>query len=180
MSKIAKGSSPVPSEVEPRTLQEYLAAALVPLLEPYSEALLEVQAQFAKTFAAIDDLNQRLKPFLDATLPLLGKLVLDGPAILSDHEKSFLYMADCGWTLPDWIDLRELRTLHLKSPEELDRYFVEGFMANGAENLRELGDTLKGTPGFSQWHPLIDDIFASVEAGRHRVAIDLAPAKRIP
>jgi hypothetical protein len=80
-------------------------------------------------------------------------------------------MADCGWTLPDWIDLRELRTLHLKSPEELDRYFVEGFMANGAENLKELGDTLKGNPGLSQWHLLIDDIIASIEAGRHRVAI---------
>jgi hypothetical protein len=172
MSKIAKGSSPVPSEVEPRTLQEYLAAALVPFLEPYGKALLEAQAQFAKTFAAIDDLNRRLKPILDAALPFLQKVVeTDWVAVLNDHEKSFLYMADCGWTLPDWIDLRELRTLHLKSPEELDRYFVEGFMANGAENLRELGETLKGNPGLSQWHPLIDDIFASIEGGRHRVAI---------
>jgi hypothetical protein len=63
-------------------------------------------------------------------------------AIINDHEKSFLHMANCGWTLPDWIDLGDLRTLHLKSPEELDRYFVEGFMANDTENLKELGNTL--------------------------------------
>lgn len=144
----------------------------MPLLEPYSQALLEIQAQFQKTFAAIGELNLRLKPFLDEALPLIGKIVLEGPAILDDHERSFLHMADCGWTLPDWIDLRELRTLHLKSPEELDRYFVEGFMANGAENLKDLGYTIRGkNPGLSQWHPLIDDIIASIEAGNHRVAI---------
>ena len=174
MSKTAKRTLPVVSEAKLQTLNEYLVTALVPFLEPYSEALLEVQAQFAKTFAAIGELNLRFKPFLDQTLPLLGKLVLDGPAILSDHEKSFLHMADCGWTLPDWIDLRELRTLHLKSPEELDRYFVEGFMANGAENLKELGNTLMETPGLSQWHPLINDIIASIEVGKHRVAIPAA------
>jgi hypothetical protein len=44
-------------------------------------------------------------------------------------------MAERGWTLPDCIDLGDMRTLHLKPPEKLDRYFVEGFMAHGAKNL---------------------------------------------
>jgi hypothetical protein len=143
---------------------------------PHSDALREVQAQFAQfanTFAvAMNELNRRFKPFLDETLPFIQKLVeTDWTAVLSEHEKSFLYMADCGWTLPDWIDLRDLRTLHLKSPEELDCHFVEGFMANDAENLKELGNTLKALAGLSQWHPLIGDIIESIEAGRHRVAI---------
>jgi hypothetical protein len=143
---------------------------------PHSDALREVQtqfAQYAKTFAvALDELSRKFKPFWDEALPFVRKLAeTDWSAVLSDHEKSFLYMAECGWTLPDWIDLGDLRTLHLKSPEELDRYFVEGFMANDAENLKELGSTLKGVPELSQWLPLIDDIIASIEAGRHRVAI---------
>jgi hypothetical protein len=176
MGQIEETSSPLLSAAEPRTLREYLADTLVPSLMPYSDALREMQSQFAqyaRTFAvAMDELNRRFKPFLDETLPFVQKLVeTDWTAVLSDHEKSFLYMADCGWTLPDWIDLRDLRTLYLKSVDELDRYFVEGFMANDTENLKELGITLKGMPGLSQWHPLIDDIIASIEAGRHRVAI---------
>jgi hypothetical protein len=176
MSQIEETSSPILSEAERRTLREHLAGTLVSSLMPHSDALREVQAQFAqyaKTFAvALDELNRRFQPFLVETLPFVQKLVeTDWTAVLSDHEKSFLYMAECGWTLPDWIDLGDLRTLHLKAPEELDRYFVEGFMADGAENLKELGISLKGMPGLSQWHPLIDDIIASIEAGRHRVAI---------
>ena len=164
------------NQPEPRTLREYLANTLAPSLMPYSDTIREVQAQFAqyaKTFAvAMDELNRRFKPLLDETLPFIQKLVeTDWKAVLSDHEKSFLYIAYCGWTLPDWIGLGELRTLHLKSADELDSYFVEGFMANDGENLKELGITLKGTQGLSQWHPLIDDIIASIEAGRHRVAI---------
>jgi len=179
MTKAAETPSPLPIGVETRTLNEYLANALVSHLEPYSAALMEVQTrfeQFARTFAVgMDELNRRFKPFLGETLPLMRKLVeADWAAILSDHEKSFLHMATCGWTLPDWIDLGELRTLHLKSPEELDRYFVEGFMANGAQNLKDLGNTLKGNPRFSQWHLLIDDIVASIESGNHRVAIPAA------
>ena len=176
MSQIEETSSPILSEAESRTLGEFLANSLVSSLMPHSDALREVQtqfAQYAKTFAvALNELNRRFKPFLDEALPFVRKLAeTDWSAVLSDHEKSFLYMAECGWTLPDWIDLGDLRTLHLKSPEELDRYFVEGFMANDAENLKELGNTLKGVPELSQWLPLIDDIIASIEAGRHRVAI---------
>ena len=176
MSKTAKAAVEVLPGVEHRTLNGFIAGALMPYLEPYADALLEVQnqfAQFASTFTvAMDELNRRFKPFVDETLPLIRKLVeTDWAAVLSDHEKSFLYMATCGWTLPDWIGLGELHTLHMKSPEELDRYFVEGFMANGAENLKKLGDTLKENPNFSQWHLLIGDIIASIEAGQHRVAI---------
>lgn len=85
---------------------------------------------------ALDELTRRLKPFLDETIPFVQKLVeTDWTAVLSDHEKSFLSMAERGWTLPDCIDLGDMRTLHLKPPEKLDRYFVEGFMAHGAKNL---------------------------------------------
>jgi hypothetical protein len=176
MNKTAETPSRVLSEDEPRALRKDLADALAPYLMPYSDGLLEVQAQFtqyARTFAvAMEELNRKFKPFLDETLPFIQKLVeTDWATVFDDHEKSFLYIADCGWTLPDWIGLSELRSLHLKSAEELDRYFVEGFMANDAENLKELGKRLKEIPRLSQWHPLIDDIIASIEAGRHRVAI---------
>ena len=80
-------------------------------------------------------------------------------------------MANCGWTPPDWIGLSDLHALRLKSPEELDRYLVEGFMENGAENLKELGNTLKRNPRLSQWHPLIDEIIPSIEEGRYLIAV---------
>ena len=44
-------------------------------------------------------------------------------------------------------------------------------MANDAENLKELGETLKKNSELSQWQPLIDEIIASIRAGHHRVAI---------
>ena len=176
MNQIAETRSPVLTEADYLTLRKNLADALVSYLMPYSDALLKVQAQvtqFATTFAvAMEELNRRFKPFLDEALPFIQKLVeTDWAAVFDEHEKSFLYMADCGWTLPDWIGLSDLCALRLKSAEELDRYFVEGFMADDAQNLKELGNRLKEIPGLSQWHPLIDDIIASIEAGRHRVAI---------
>lgn len=171
-----KKEKPSLGSAEPQTLRDYLANGLVPYLMPYSDTLLEVQAQFAHfantVTATMEELNRRLKPFLDEVLPVIKKFVeTDWITVVSDHEKSIIHMADCGWTLPDWLGLSEVRTLHLKSPEELDHYFTDGFMANDGENLRALGKRVAEMQGLSQWHPLIDDIIASILAGRHYVAI---------
>ena len=165
-----------PGSSEPQTLRDYLANAVVPYLMPYADGLSEIQgqfAQFAKTVnATMEELNRRLRPFLDEVLPVIRKIVeTDWTAVLRNHEQSIIHMADCGWTMPDWIGLSELNTLHLKSPEELDNYFTDGFMANDAENLKELGKRLKDAEGLSKWHPLIDEIIDSIIAARHRVAI---------
>lgn len=176
MNEKKDNSSPESPEREPQTLQEFLANALVPYMMPYSETLLEIQSQMAKFARAIHEtfveLDNRIRPFLNEALPVIQKIVTtDWVAVINNHEKSIIHMADCGWTMPDWIGLGELNTLHLKSPEELDSYFTDGFMANDAENLKELGGRLKETQNLAQWHPLIDDIIASISAGRHRVAI---------
>ncbi len=176
MSQIEETSSPILSEAERRTLRDHLASALVPYLMPYSDTLLEVQAQFAQfantVTATMEELNKRLRPFLDEVLPFVQKLVeTDWTAVLNNHEKSIIHMADCGWTMPDWIGLSELNTLHLKSPDELDLYFTDGFMANEGENVKALGRHLAEMAELSQWHPLIDDIIASILSGRHYVAI---------
>ena len=162
--------------IKTKILQQLLADAVVPVLTPHSEAILAAQAQFmqfAQTFAVMMNAARlTFKPFLDESLPFLKKLAeTDLTGVLDAHEKSFLHMADCGWTLPDWIDLGELNTLHLKSSEEIDCYIVNGFMANDGENLKDLSKTLKGISRFSQWHPLIEDIIASILAGNHCVAI---------
>jgi hypothetical protein len=176
MNQQIKPSSTGLSKKHPQNLQQLLVETVIlPILMPYSETL-EAHAifsQFAKTFVeAMDELDRRLKPFLDEMLPVIQKFVeTDWTAVFDAHEKSFLYLADCGWTLPDWVGLAELRTLHLRSPEELDRYFVDGYMANDAENLKELGMTLRDIPRLSQWHLLIDEIISSIAAGNHRVAI---------
>ncbi len=176
MNQAIKPPSTGPSEVDSRTLREYLAEALVSSLFPNNEARLEAEArftQFAEKFVlAMDEARRVFTPLLEKALPIIQKLVeTDWAAVFDEHEKSFLYIADCGWTPPDFIGLGELLALHLKSPEELDRYFVEGFMENDAENLKILGETLKRNPELSQWHPLIDEIIASIRAGHHRVAI---------
>jgi hypothetical protein len=171
-----KPPSGVPPEADSRTLREYLAEALVSSLFPNNEARLEAEArftQFAEKFVlAMDEARRVFTPLVEKALPIIQKLVeTDWTAVFDEHEKSFIYIADCGWTPPDFIGLGELLALHLKSPEELDRYFVEGFMANDAENLKVLGETLKGNPELLQWHPLIDEIVGSIRAGHHRVAI---------
>jgi hypothetical protein len=176
MNETIKPPSTEPSEVDSRTLREYLAEALVSSLFPNSEARLEAEVrftQFAEKFVlAMDEARRVFTPLLEKALPIIQKLVeTDWAAVFDEHEKSFLYIADCGWTPPDFIGLGELLALHHKSPEELDRYFVEGFIANDAENLKVLGETLKRNPELSQWHPLIDEIIASIRAGHHRVAI---------
>ena len=48
MSQIPETPAPTPSVAESRTLRKYLADALVPSLMPHSDALREVQAQFAQ------------------------------------------------------------------------------------------------------------------------------------
>jgi hypothetical protein len=171
-----KPPSGVPPEADSRTLREYLAEALVSSLFPNNEARLEAEArftQFAEKFVlAMDEARRVFTPLVEKALPIIQKLVeTDWTAVFDEHEKSFIYIADCGWTPPDFIGLGKLLALHLKSPEELDRYFVEGFMANDAENLKVLGETLKGNPELLQWHPLIDEIVGSIRAGHHRVAI---------
>ena len=176
MNQTIKPPSTGPSEVDSLTLREYLAEALVSSVFQNSEARLEAEARFTqfaeKLVLAIDEARRVFTPLLEKALPIIQKLVeTDWAAVFDEHEKAFLYIADCGWTPPNYIGIGELFTLHLKSPEELDRYFVEGFMANDAENLKILGETLKGNPELSQWHPLIDEIIASIRAGHHRVAI---------
>jgi len=172
----AETPSPVPSAPELQTLNQYLANALAPSLMPYMAVIQAGQSYLAELGAtlalAMRELDRVLKPFLDEMRPIIQQFATaDWNAIIRAHEKPFLYVANCGWTLPDWIGLEELHSFCSRSPEELDRHFVEGFMADDAENLRELGCTLKGIPELSQWHPLIDEIIASIEAGWFRVAI---------
>jgi hypothetical protein len=169
MSHIDETQLPVLPQAGSGTLSRYLADAMMPSLLPYSVAAFDIQeriVRLAETLgAAMIELNQRLAPFIETFV------TTDWVAVLNDHEKSFLYMADCGWTPPDWIGLSDLHALRLKSPEELDRYFVEGFMENDAENLKELGNTLKKIPRLSQWHPMIDEIIMSIEKGWYLVAV---------
>ena len=59
-----KKERPSPDSPEPQTLRDYLANALVPHLMPYSNTLLEVQAQFAQfantVTATMEELNLSL------------------------------------------------------------------------------------------------------------------------
>ncbi len=168
--------SPEPPKREPQTLREELENSLVEYLMPYSDTLIQVQerfTQFAVTVGAgLVELQKQMKPFLEGFQAVVHKLAqVDWTAVIDAHEKSSIHIADCGWTMPDWIGLSEFYTLYGKSQDELDRYFTDGFMENEGEKLKALGERLSHMQSLSQWHPLLEDIVASILAGRHYVAI---------
>lgn len=95
MNQTIKPPSTGPSELDSRTLREYLAEALVSSLFPNSEARLEAEArftQFAEKFVlAMDEARRVFTPLLEKALPIIQKLVeTDWAAVFDEHEKSFL------------------------------------------------------------------------------------------
>ena len=113
-------------------------------------------------------LEKSLSHFAEATAKVLS---IDWDAWSAKNEAAYLSLAEAGWTVVDWIALPELTEVASKTPFELDEYFTEGFMANDAQNLDELEKDLLKSTDLAKWHSLVDEIFASIRAGRHRVAI---------
>jgi hypothetical protein len=134
------------------------AIALAKQLKPFHEGVAEFQSTIAQIAKQLQGLAANL-----------GRI--DWAAGLKKLEDSHTALAEAGWTLVDWIGLQDLTALSHKTPEELDEFFTEGFMTDDARNLHALRDELLGCSRLAQWHQLIDEIFASIDDGRHRIAI---------
>jgi hypothetical protein len=147
---------PIASEKEV-TLSE-VAVSLAKQLEPYRDAF----AAFLSTIAQGAELWQQA----------VAKMAeIDWAGGLERLEAAQIALAEAGWTPPDWIGLEELATLSSKAPKDLDDYFTDGFMSNEALNLNLLRAELLERRMLAQWHELIDEIFTSIKAGRHRITI---------
>jgi hypothetical protein len=132
--------------------------ALAKQLEPYREVI----AAFLSTIAQVAEQWQKG----------IAKIAeIDWAGGLERLEASQSALAEAGWTPVDWIGLQELGTLSQKKPKELDEYFTNGFMTDNARNLDALRGKLLNCSGLAQWHELLEEIFVSIKAGRHRIAI---------
>ena len=79
MNQTIEPPSTGPSEVDSRTLREYLAETLVSSVFQNSEARLEAEARFTqfaeKLVLAIDEARRVFTPLLEKALPIIQKLV---------------------------------------------------------------------------------------------------------
>ena len=148
----------IPTVRTPKTPANQSAGALAEQLQPLYEAF----AAFLPTITRIAEYWQQVSAQLSN---------IDWSGGLERLEASQSALAEAGWTLVDWIDLEDLTMLSRKTPKELDKYFTNGFMANDAQHLSFLQQHLVKCPMLVQWYGLIDEIFVSIKAGRHRIAI---------
>jgi hypothetical protein len=126
-------------------------------LAPYAEAISAFQSHYSEIGNSLHDAFERWQRIATAAF--------------DKYQLNVLALTLAGWTLPDWIEVKQISDLVAKSPQEIDDFMTERFMADDAQNLRKLRDRLLECAGLSQWHILIPEIIDSIRGGRHRVAI---------
>lgn len=134
-----------------------------------SKADIDLPGEISNQFRELFEGWKRATSFLHDLFERLASV--DWLAALDGYQSNLLALAEAGWTLPGWIDVRQVWTLAVKSPEEIDDFMTAQFMENGAQKLETLRQSLLECAGLSRWHPLIIEVIDSIKEGRHRVAI---------
>lgn len=128
---------------------------------------------------AFEDLRARIQCWVsehDKELVALARFLQDVSAIdwreaeRPVHEAE-VRLAEFGWTIPGWMYRQDVLEVAKKIPAEIDAVVTARFMDDGANELKRLRAELLKAPALANWHKLIEEIVASIEAGHNRVAV---------
>jgi hypothetical protein len=125
----------------------------------------------------VQDLTRITVPAFDFPafpgLSIPGALEIDWDATTERHKKAVIRMAECGWTAPDWMGLEDLSNLAEATDEEIEEFFVEGYL--GGENnggmLNLTATALLSSPELARWNGLLEEVFECMQIGKRRVCV---------
>ena len=104
-----------------------------------------------------------------ASMEALPKIAVEGIAkrAISDAIR----LAECGWTTPNWLTIREHHELAELSCQELDDAFREMYFSDNRSRLVCVRSTLHSDPSTEKWRNLIDQLFNCFDRNEHVIAI---------
>jgi hypothetical protein len=142
---------------------------LAKVMEKQNAWMQSAAQEFAHLHAKVRKAQEEFHRVVAASLETVQVIDVDGLAKRAVSDA--IILADCGWTTPDWLTLREHHELARMNAQELDEAFQEMYLSDSRSKLDFVRSNLESDSSTEKWRNLIHQLFDCLDRNEHVIAI---------